>query len=114
MQGWPGDTEQHDLVMITKSVGQLRPAGRNMEHQLLPVASHHKSQRQPRLRPHYLLNIFETLHRASVDAKDHIARLEAALICRTPRLHLSDLGRGKGLAIAIFGVHRSRAVRSDF
>jgi len=37
-----------------------------------------------------------TLDRASVDAKDHIARLEAALFRRTARLHLTDFGRGKG------------------
>jgi hypothetical protein len=37
------------------------------------------SRRHTRIEPHDLLDIFETLDRASVDAKDHIARLEAAL-----------------------------------
>ena len=82
--------------MITKSVGQLGPARRDIERLLLQVASHHNSHRHTRIEPHDLLDIFETLDRASVDAKDHIARLEAALFRRTARLHLTDFGRGKG------------------
>jgi hypothetical protein len=95
MQSWPGDAEHPDLVMITKSVGQRGPAGRDMERQLSPVASHHNSDPHIRIEPHDLLDFFETLNRASVDAKDDIAWLEAALFRRTPRLHLTDFGRGK-------------------
>jgi hypothetical protein len=85
--------------MITKSVGQLGPARRDMERLLLPVPLHHHSHRHARIEPHDLLDIFETLDRASVDAKDHIARLDTALFCRTSRLHLTDFGRSKGLAV---------------
>jgi hypothetical protein len=82
--------------MITKSVGQFGPTRCDMERLILPVASHHNSHRHTRVEPHDLLDIFETLDRASVDAKDHIARLDPALLRRTSRLHLTDFGRGQG------------------
>jgi hypothetical protein len=65
-----------------------------MERQLSPVASHHNRQRHIRIQSHDLLDFFETLDRASADAKDHIARLEASLFRRTPRRAPSATGWG--------------------
>jgi hypothetical protein len=103
MQGWwPGDSEQPDLVPITKSVGQLSRARRDMERLLSAVASHHNSHRHTLISPHDLLDIFETLDCASVDAKNDIARLDAAPFRRASGLHLSDFGRSKGLGHSYF------------